>query len=223
MAIKTIDKLIDKLDGFEMVGDLIAQILVDNTAEQQVLAIAAGKDPALWDLKIFRERSNPIENFRADELAAPVVNIWVDSSDYPMSKSDTVERQMSSTLYNIDCYALGVATDVDGEGHEPGDENAALNVHRTVRLVRNILMAAQNRQLQNREFIWGRWINSLTFYQPEFNNKNALHVQAARFIFKVDFNEFSPQFDGATLETVFTELIHAEDGSILSEVQIDYT
>lgn len=222
MAIKTLDKLINKLDGFEIIGDVIALILVENITRQKILAIEESLDPALWDIKIFRERNNPLESFRDNEDAVPEINIWVDTIDFPKAKSDDIERQLSSTIYNIDCYALGTAENVIGGGHTPGDEAAAVNVSRTVRLARNILMAAQNRYLQNQGLVWGRWINSITFYQPEFNTNNALQLQAARIRFNADFNEFSPQFEGETLETVFTELKLAEDGSILSEVEINY-
>jgi len=187
VAIKTLNKLINKRDSFEIMGDVIAQILVENIAEQKRLAVEENLDPSLWDVKVFRERHNPIETFRDNAEAAPVVNVWIDSTDYPKSKSDSIERQLSSTLYNIDCYALGTAENVLGGGHNPGDLEAAINIGATVRLVRNILMAAQNLYLQKQGLVWGRWISAVTFYQPEFNNNKAVQVQTARIIIKAKF------------------------------------
>jgi hypothetical protein len=40
-----ITELIDKVDNLEIVGDLIAAILVVELANQQALATTAGKDP----------------------------------------------------------------------------------------------------------------------------------------------------------------------------------
>lgn len=46
----TLQALIDKQDSVEIIRDQIAAILVQEIANQQALAIADSKDPALWTL-----------------------------------------------------------------------------------------------------------------------------------------------------------------------------
>ena len=55
----TLPSLIDKQDSFEIVRDQIAGILYENQLAQQALAVTAGKDPALWELRVFTEATNP--------------------------------------------------------------------------------------------------------------------------------------------------------------------
>ena len=76
----TIPTLIDKQDTFEIVRDQIATILVTEIVSQQALAVADGKDPDLWKVRIYTERSNAWEQFLevppVDE--SPICNIWYD-------------------------------------------------------------------------------------------------------------------------------------------------
>jgi len=139
----TIQSLIDKQDTFEQVRDQIAAILTLETASQQTLATAAGKDPELWKLRIFSERSNPWESFRdSDRNKTPIVNVWYESSAFQEGSSTVSERQDTLGTFNIDVYGYGVSQ-ANGAGHDAGDEQAALTCQRGLRLVRNILMASE--------------------------------------------------------------------------------
>lgn len=216
-----IDTLIDKQDNFEVVRDQIAAILVLESNEQQQLAITAGKDPALWKLRVFRERSNPWEEWlNTQQDQSPIVNVWYDNSNFNMSASNIVERQLSSSVFNIDIYGYGKSHS-DGSGHKPGDREAALNAQRATRLVRNILMSANYTYLNLRGLVWQRWPQSISQFQPQLNN-NALLVVGARIAFQVDFNEFSPQFSGNPLELI-SIVVDNETGEILINADYEYT
>lgn len=219
--------LIDKQDNLEVIRDQIAAILVTETANQMALATAALKDPADWKLRIFTERSNPWEQFRDPNEAgfdpSPLVNVWVDNTSYDPKASNVMERQKTEAVYNLDCYGYGRSKTDGGTGHIPGDREAAFEVQRALRLVRNILMAAENTYLQLRGLVWSRWPQSIDIFQPPLDSPTGQHVVGARLAFRVVFNEFSPQVVPETLELLSVDVIRAEDGEIVLEADYDYT
>lgn len=219
-----IDGLIDKQDGFEIVRDKIAVILATEIANQQVLAGLAGKDPIDWKLRIFSERSNPWEQFlKSSQDHTPLVNVWYDSSNFDKTGSNVVKRQKTNGTYNIDCYAYGVSADVPAGGHTPGDLEAALEVHKTARLVRNILMSANYVYLDLRGLVGGRWCESITVFQPQIDNRSVENVIGCRIVLSASFNEFSPQVLEETLEFLSVVIKRTEDGEVIINADYDYT
>jgi hypothetical protein len=219
-----IDSLIDKTDSFEQVRDQIAAILAYETVSQQALAVTAGKDPKLWKLRVFLERSNAFEQFLNSPIAdvSPIVNVWFDNSTYDMKSSNYLERQTSETIYNIDCYGYGEAKDDGSTGHIPGDLTAALELQRAIRLVRNILMAANYAYLALDGLVGSRWINSIIAFQPDIAAVSERKVHAARIAFKVGFNEFSPQITPETLEYISADVKRTADGEIVAEADYNF-
>ena len=216
----TIDTLIDKQDTFEIVRDQIAAILVTEIANQQVLATNAGKDPNLWKLRIFSERYRPWEQFLNTVTdSSPLINVWVDNMSYDKSTSDPVERQKSECTYNIDCYAYGLSSNNVSGGHNPGDKVSSFDLHRSIKLVRNILMASENTYLQLRGTVWSRWIDSINIFQPDIDAENVQNIIAGRIAFSVVFNEFSPQVTPATLDLLDVKINRKETGELYLEAQ----
>lgn len=218
--------LIDKQDNFEVVRDQIALILATETASQQALAFAAAKDPKLFEFDVFTERFNPWEQYQNNLSSdkTPIVNVWFDTEDFPPSRGNVVEKQIAEAVFNIDCYGCDVARNDPSGGHFPADESSRFIVHRIIRLVRNILMAALNTHLQLKGTVVHRWFNSITVFQPEvFDDTNVLTVSAARLALAVHFVEVSPQIAGVPLEFTSIDIKRAENGSVLAEVDIDYT
>ncbi|MCK4518195.1 hypothetical protein KAT92_05425 [Candidatus Babeliales bacterium] len=219
----TIPELIDKQDSIEIIRDQIAAILVVEIANQQVLAAAALKDPDDWKLRIFTERSNPWEQYLNDQSdPSPLVNIWIDNSNYDPKASNAIERQKTSAVYNIDCYGYGMSEDIPAGGHRPGDKEAALEVQKAVRLVRNILMAGENTYLQLRGLVWSRWPQSITIFQPQLDGRTVQQIVGARIAFRVEFNEFSPQVPSVELELLTVDVKRLEDGEIILEADYEY-
>lgn len=216
-------ELIDKQDNFEVIRDQIAGILKTEIINQMALATAAAKDPDEWKLRIFTERSNPFEQFLNEQTdQSPIVNIWYENSNFEQSGSNISERQKTVAIYNIDCYGYGVSED-DGAGHKPGDREAAFEVQKALRLIRNILMAAENTYLQLRGLVWQRWPQNITVFQPQLDGRQMQQIVGARLAFKVTFNEFSPQVQAETLEYVAIDVRRTEDGEIVLEADYDYT
>ena len=219
----TIAALIDKQDTVEIVRDQIAAILALEVASQMALATTAGKDPDDFKLRIFSERSNPWEQFLNDQTDdSPLVNVWWDNSNFDLKASNIVERQKSETIYNIDCYGFASSKDNPSGGHLPGDREAAFKAHRAIRLVRNILMAAEYTYLDLRGTVWRRWIQSITIFQPQQDSNTMQQIVGARLAFRVEFNEFSPQIPTEILELLSVDVKRTEDGQIVLEADYDY-
>jgi hypothetical protein len=211
-----ITTLIDKVDNCELVRDKIAEILLVESAAQQVLAAAADpvKDPALWKLRVFLERSNPWGEWtdaRSTEDAGqqpidttPIVNVAFDGWVADKKSGNVVERQKVTGTFNIDCYGYGVSADLPAGGHAPGDEAAAVEAQRAFRLVRNILMSGHYTYLGfargANQVVWSRWPGNVNAFQPAIDGRPVAHVQAVRLQLQVEFNEFSPQVEGVTLK-----------------------
>ncbi len=177
-------------------------------------------DPRLWRLKIFLERANPWADFidSPDPLdVSPIINVSFDNTTYDQARSNSVERQRSIAVFHVDCYGYGVsAPEADpDDGHVPGDEDAALEAHRAVRLARNILMAGAYTYLGLRGIVGFRWPQSITIFQPSADDRRVQNVVGARIALEVQFNEFSPQVDGEQLELISTLVKRAETGQLL--------
>lgn len=217
-----IASLIDRLDGFEIVRDQIAAILLVEQQKQQDLAIAAGKDPALWKLRIFTERSNPWDEWPDAEDpngdftidATPIVNVSFDSDTFDKSRGNIVSQQQADGVFNVDVYGRGVSSDDGSIGHIPGDQAAALEAARALRLVRSILLAAAYVNLGLPKRVGNRWVGSRTSLQPASGNRPVQHVMAARLALQVSYLEFAPQWDGAPLLVVGTQITRADNGEI---------
>jgi len=220
----TIAELIDKQDTVEIVRDQIGAILTLEVASQVSLATAGGKDPDDWKLRVFSERSNPWEQFLNDQSdASPIVNCWWDSSNYDPKASTVVERQKSEAVFNIDCYGFASSANNPAGGHIPGDKAAAFEAHRAVRLVRNILMAAEYTYLSLRGTVSRRWPQAVTIFQPQQDGQQIQQIVGARLAFRVEFNEFSPQIPLETLELLSADIRRREDGQLIAAAEYDYT
>lgn len=219
-----ISELIDKKDNFEIIRDQIAGILVLEIANQMLLATEAGKDANDWKLRVLTERSNPWEQFlnNANDRS-PLVNIWVENCNYDKKASNSIERQKTTAMYNIDCYGFGISSDVVSGGHKPGDREASFEVQRAIRIVRNIFMSGEYTYLGLRGLVWGRWLEGIDIFQPQQDSKAIQKIVGARLLLSVIFNEFSPQIQPVNLELVTIDIKRAEDGLISLEADYDYT
>lgn len=207
-----ITALIDKTDTIELVRDQVAGILKLELDHQQTLA-----PPGVLMPRVFVERSRPWGEFlSASATGAPIINVWLDNANYDGATSNVVERQRADAIINVDCYGYGASVD-DGNpagGHTPGDLRAALESQRAARLARNVLMSSHYTYLDMRGVVWKRWTQSLTFFQPQLDDRAAQGVHGARLALMVQCNEFSPQFEGEALELVSAEVYRAETGEL---------
>jgi len=211
-----IQTLIDKIDNMELIRDKIAEILLTESASQVVLATTAGKpSPDDWKLRIFLERSNPWEAWlNGDTDRTPIINVWFDNENFNESGGGVVDSQKTTGFFNIDCYAYGKSS-ANGAGHKPGDREAALEAHKALRLVRNILMDPNYTYLGLRGTVWQRWPQSATTFQPQQDTRSVQQIVAARLVLRVVYNENTAQITGDTLEVIGVTVKRASTGEVL--------
>jgi len=194
-------------DNVELIRDQVGAILKVELEHQATLT---GRPQP----RVFVERSNPWGMFlEGGAIEPPIINVELDTVSFDGAASNIVERQRADAVYNVDCYGYGVSTANDN-GHEPGDQRATLECQRTVRLVRNILMSAHYTYLGLRGVVWKRWPQTITMLQPQMDDRAIQNIAAARFALAVQFNEFSPQVTGETLESLSIEVFRAGTGEL---------
>ena len=222
-----IESLIDKIDTFEQVRDKVAHILATETISQQQLATAAGKDPALWKLRVYVERSMPWEILRAENGGipsdvSPVVNVWFDTSNMDARASQVIDRQQYNASINVDVIGIG-HTEIlqSGLGQLSGDEVAARAAQRGIRLARNILAADVYTYLDSRGVVAQRSISSIQAFQPEYANSNAHSIAGMRLRLDVKIPEYAPQYVGPDMEEL-SVMVRDEDGAILVDALFEY-
>lgn len=232
-----ITELIDKRDNFELIRDEIAAILVVEIVNQKALAVTAGKDPALWDFKTLIERSNPWELLEDSDGKitgeVPLVNVYFQSASDKPSSSNLINNQQFTGQFIIDCLASKVSTE-DGQGVKQfGDELAAIDVQRVIKLCRNILMSniytyiftsidsATGLPIANKSIVQKRNISEIQMFQPDLNDRPMENVVAARLTMSVDYQEFSPQSAQIELETIESQCTRDTDGFIYFTIDND--
>ncbi len=232
-----ITELVDRFENSELICTQIGAILLVESLAQQALATQAGKDPALWKLRVFVERSCAWDQFQdppdaSDPDAAltfdssPIVNISFDQETFDKSRSNVVERQTADGVFNIDCFGLGISADLpDSLGHLPGDAAAAIEAKRAYRLCRSILMGgaytylgfprAKDAPSPPGQIVWGRWVQSIQMQTVPASERTAQHIVAARIALQVTYSEFSPQVIGVPLELISTTVTRSDTGQVL--------
>jgi len=228
-----ISELIDKQDTFELIRDQIAAILTLEVANQMQLADDAGKDPSLWKLRVFKEASNPFEQWLnpIDQAAdrSPIVNVWYENSTFDEGASTSIERQMGTGTFNLDFYGCGVSSDASGGGHTPGDREAALEAQRALRLGRNIIMSDSYvylglRRVDGKQLVSKRFPQAITMFQADIGeHRSAQQIVGARLALNATYNEFSPQTPAVTLEYLSVAVTELESGEVVANADYDYT
>jgi hypothetical protein len=190
---------------------------VVESANQQQLATAAGKDPRLGELRVFTGRSRPWDQFNdePDQVdAVPVVNVSFFRAGVDAGASDVVERQKYTGTFHVDCYGYGVSAD-ELSGHTVGDAKAEDEAHRALRLVRNILMSGHHTYLQLRGTVWKRMAESMEIFDLPLDAHSLQNIRGARLALHVDFNELSPQVQGEAFTELSVTVKRQETGEII--------
>lgn len=214
--------LIDKKDNFELVEDEIAAILAFETVNQQALATAAGKDPKLWEFKVYRERSKPWELLDGESII-PIVNIWFETMNIDRSTSYHALKQTADpSVFNIDIIADSITEQFEGSGHASGDKQANLSALRMIRLIRNILFSVpadfsqpgQDYTFLNLKGVVGhRWIQSISRFVMDYD-KRSVPVSAARLSLAVKHAETGLEGPYENLELVQMDTTFNETGEV---------
>jgi hypothetical protein len=212
--------LVETPDGFELVRDKIAEILAKETLLQQSQAQAAGYDPYDWKFSVYEERSRPWEVYRDCVETTPIVNIWYDTDSFDRATSNSEDRQKTTSIYHIDCFAYATSQQTE-DGHSPGDESAAKAAHRIGRLVRRILMHPKYESLgfsDDENPIWYRWVTSRLAFQPTSSNIPIQNVMGFRIDLEVQHNEYIDLYSEVNLEQIMIQLFHDPNDQVRAEL-----
>lgn len=207
--------LITEPDMFEKVRERILLILLTERDDQKQQAAAQSLDPALWDFKLYEERSMPWGAYLEQGAdLTPIVNVWFDADSFDESATTRAETQKCNATYNIDIYGAA-KNELTVQGQEPADRSAALEAQRVARLVRSILMASQYTYLNypDRD-AWDRQLSSRQAFQPDINDVSAVKISAMRIRFRVSFNETGPQYQPVPLDQIGVTVLRKETGEV---------
>jgi hypothetical protein len=227
MAYTPLQALIDKVDNLVVVRDQIATILLLESLNQQAKALAAGKDPELWKLRVFTERVNCWGEFSSNDDGpddtsspaidtTPIVSVCAQKTKYDRARSLPVVEQTADAVYEIAIYACGVARQSDA-GHDTGERIATDEVLRAYGLVRNILMAGPTSNLQMPGVVGDHWPDEFEMMgQPneDLDKAKFERVAAGRLALSVHFLESAPEYVGQPLETLAVGVKRRETGEL---------
>lgn len=212
--------LITEPDGHEKVRDQIALVLATEFAAQFALS---GNDPR-YDVDIYLERFNPWDRATSTDTIKPLINVWYESSIFEKQGS-TVRAQRSDGSFNIDVYGFGYSQDDGGTGQIVGDKFAALQSQDVAGIARRILMSSQYTYLgsarKENQFVFGRWVDSMTAFQPQLETRPGIHVSAVRLVLGVHYKVDSPQATGDIIEITNTKIFRDEDGKLIIDMTTD--
>ncbi len=208
------------LDVVETVRDQIAAILAVESKNQREMALADDpqRDPDPYQLRIFKDRTQPWDFFK-DENASqvPVINVSIDSDAF-LGTSTNINNQDSEAVFNVDCYANGFSEET-ADGQVISDEDAARRAWEAARLVRRIITGGPYQYLKLRGTVGSANIKSRTPFQPEIDERPIQGVRCVRIVMQCRITEKSPQFAGEPLELLEIVATKASGEVIL---KIDY-
>lgn len=204
-----ISELIDSPDLSEVVRDTVYAILQAEQAAQVALATSAGKaNPNEWALEVHRETVD-VADYIDSPGDAPLVIVTLDEMNRDPNNTTASGIYKFETTILID--VVGVAS---ASGTNSATLESKLKVNRGVRLVRQILSAAEYTRLGLRTgMVDSRKIEYVKFNPPDFGGLSG--VASATIRMTVKLNETGPQSAGNILNLITTETKRADDGFTL--------
>lgn len=222
-----ISYLIDPALNQFLVRDKIAEILLTELANQELLAVTASQDPLLWRLRLFAQRRLPWDLWSqvpaiGTEEALPVVNICSDSADRDRLRPLEPLQQRYDGIFTISCLGYGVARETES-GHMPADECARLEAERAAGLVRNVLMHQSYRQLGLPTVVSERDTLGIRRTDPIIDEAKSFHVEGLELTLGVQFMERTRASAGVPLQIIGLNVLRHDNGELRLAQQIDTT
>jgi len=222
MATSPLTDLIDlSSNPIQLVIDKVSEILVNETANQQSLATAEGKDPELYKFRVFADRFNPFDNMREDRT--PLVSIKESDDSKKLSVSGNHGKQQKLLTLNIDCFGVGKAEQT-AEGHRPADLDASQDCRRLANLVNKILKADINENLQlDRKIVNSVNIVSEQYLEPDFDSRQLGPVVVKRITLQCNVMDLPEINHGVELQCILVDIERSDSGEIYASCEYDYT
>ncbi len=226
MSVKVLDSLVPYSSNIQLVIDRIAEILVYELANQRSLASQNGGNPADYDIRIYTDRFNPLDQFRGDKRS--LVNIELSDASTQTAITANHGKQQRSVTINLYVYSMGVARETVA-GHIPGDKDASTKVKKDANLIERILKADINSNLQfdhptdRANILNSVTIQSSQYLMPDFDNRDFGHAVAERISITCNVIEQPMINNGVELESIVIDIEKDDTGLVYTTLEYDYT
>lgn len=222
MATSVIPGLIDLSENtIQIVIDKVGEILINESANQQALALADGQDPELYKLRVFADRFNPFDNMK--DNVTPVISIKESDDSKQMGVSANHGKQQKLLTLNIDCFGIGRAEQT-AAGHRPADLDASQDCRRVANLVNKILKADINNNLQlDRKLVNSVNITGEQYFEPDFDSRQLGPIVVKRISLQCNVIDTPVINEGVPLEGIVVDVERGDSGEIYTTCEYDYT
>ena len=221
MTTEVISELIDLEDNvIQIVINKISEILVNESANQQALAVLNDKDPSDYLIRVFADRFDPFDNIKNDHT--PIVSIKESDDSKKLSVSGNHGKQQKLLTINIDCFGIGRAEST-AEGHKPADLLASQDSRRIANFVNKILKSDLNSNLQlDRKIVNSVNITGEQYFEPNFDSKQFAPVVVKRITLQCNVTDTPVINNGVPLLGVVIDVINGDGGEIYTTCEYDY-
>ncbi|AUR82927.1 hypothetical protein NVP1030O_11 [Vibrio phage 1.030.O._10N.222.55.F9] len=208
-------------NSIQTVISKVGEILINESVNQQALALADGKDPELYEFRVFTDRFDPFDNMK--ENKTPVISIKESDDSKQMGVSANHGKQQKLLTINIDCFGIGRAKETP-EGHLPADLDASQVCRRVANLVNKILKADINNNLQlDRKLVNSVNITGEQYFEPDFDSRQLGPVVVKRISLQCNVVDTPVINNGVELEGIVIDVERGDSGEIYTTCEYDYT
>lgn len=221
MTTNVLTELIAFKSGTQTLIDKIAEILVNEFANQQALAVLAAVDPTPYDIRVFADRFDPLDQFKKD--SRPLINITLSDDSTRTAVTATYGDNQKAVTILIDCFGVGVASETV-EGHTPADLDASRDAKAAANLVRYILAADINQNLQLPLKLFNSVVmQSEQYLAPDFNSRQEKPVVAMRLMLVANVTDKTMINNGVELDQIVIDVERGNSGEIYATAEYNYT
>lgn len=226
MSVKVLTELVPYSSNVQLVIDRIAEILVYELANQRAIAPSFGGNPDDYDIRVYSDRFNPLDQFKKDKRS--LVNIELSDDSTQTNVTAPHGKQQESVTINLYIYSLGVARETV-TGHIAADRDASTKVKKDRNIIIRILKADINSNLQfdqpsdRKNIVNSVIIQSCQYLMPDFDNRDFGPVVAERIALTCNVIEQPMINNGVELESIVIDIEKDDTGLIYATLEYDYT
>ena len=200
----------------------IGEVLVNESANQQAKAIAEGKDPEPYKMRVIADRFNPLDELKTN--TTPLVSIEESDDSRLIESSGGHGKQRKLVSINIDCLGTGVAKQTD-TGHRPADLDATERCRNLANLVNKILVLADlnNNLGLDRKYFNSMGIQSEQVLNVDFDSRQMQPTIAKRLVLQCRVTDTPVINEGVPLDSIVVDIERGDSGEIYTTMEFDFT
>jgi hypothetical protein len=219
MAHKILE-LLPETNIYDDLCRLVADIIVTEEAGQRSLMPSQPSDP-LW--RTFCHRANPIIHWDKDDFkycdgVEPVVNVTFDTANSKPGSSSNVNTISKQFQLFVDCYALGIGSDVLRADEMSGRD--ALNL---AGKIEGIIHSGPYAYLDRRGLIQSRSIVTSEAFQPTINDRAVQRVRCVRHTLIAVAAYDTYQQAGELFNAGIVTVLDNDTGEVRFKIEVDLT